>query len=69
MGCSLPGSSAHGIPQAVLPCPPPGDLPDPGIEPASLVSLALAGGSLTLSRLGSPRMSTSSKIDRGFQIT
>ena len=26
-----------------LPCPPPGDLPDPGIEPMSLVSLALAG--------------------------
>ena len=27
-----------------LPCPPPGDLPDPGIEPASLTSPALAGG-------------------------
>ena len=27
-----------------LPCPPPGDLPDPRIEPASLKSLALAGG-------------------------
>jgi len=26
-----------------LPFPPPGDLPDPGIEPVSLVSLALAG--------------------------
>ena len=26
-----------------LPCPPPGDLPDPGIEPASLASPALAG--------------------------
>ena len=26
-----------------LPCPPPGDLPDPGIEPTSLVSSALAG--------------------------
>ena len=26
-----------------LPCPPPGDLPDPGIKPASLVSPALAG--------------------------
>ena len=26
-----------------LPCPPPGDLPDPGIEPASLMSPALAG--------------------------
>ena len=26
-----------------LPCPPPGDLPNPGIEPASLTSLALTG--------------------------
>ena len=26
-----------------LPCPPPGDLPDPGIELESLVSPALAG--------------------------
>ena len=37
-----------------LPCPPPGDLPDPGIKPLSLVSLALAGSSLPLSHLGSP---------------
>ena len=27
-----------------LPCPPPGDLPDPGLEPISLISPALAGG-------------------------
>ena len=27
-----------------LPCPPPGDLPNPGIEPSFLVSPALAGG-------------------------
>ena len=26
-----------------LSCPPPGDLPDPGIEPSSLMSPALAG--------------------------
>ena len=30
-----------------LPCPPPGDLPDPGIEPVSLMSPALAGGFFT----------------------
>ena len=30
-----------------LPCPPPGDLPDPGIKPASLMSPALAGGFFT----------------------
>ena len=39
MDCSPPGSSVHGILQARkqewLPCPPPGDLPDPGIEPRS----------------------------------
>ena len=29
-----------------LPCPPPGDLPDPGIEPAPPVSLALQVDSL-----------------------
>ena len=48
MDCSLPGSSVHRILQARilewgLPRPPPGDLPDPGIKPASLTSLALAG--------------------------
>ena len=32
-----------------LPCPPPGDLPDPGIEAASLRSPALAGGVFTTS--------------------
>ena len=30
-----------------LSCPPPRDLPDPGIEPASLKSPALAGGFFT----------------------
>ena len=28
---------------SVLPCPPPGNLPHPGIEPASFMSPALAG--------------------------
>ena len=32
-----------------LPCPPPGDLPDPGIEPMSLMSPALASGFFTTS--------------------
>ena len=32
-----------------LPCPPPGDLPDPGIKPASLMSPALAGEFFTTS--------------------
>ena len=30
-----------------LPCPPPGDLPDPGIEPMSPTSPVLAGGFFT----------------------
>ena len=41
------GSSLHGILQARvwsgLPCPPPGDLPDPEIEPANFMPPALAG--------------------------
>ena len=55
LGCSLPGSSAHGILQARvgcwsgLPFPSPGDLPNPGIEPESLMSPALAGEFFTTS--------------------
>ena len=47
MGCSWPGSSVHEILQARIlewVARPPGDLPDPGIEPASP---ALAGGFFT----------------------
>ena len=32
---------------SALPCPPPGDLPSPGVELASLTSPALAGGFFT----------------------
>ena len=32
-----------------LPCPPPRDLPDPGIKPTPLISPALAGGFFTIS--------------------
>ena len=35
-----------------LPFPSPGDLPDPGIKPASLMSPALAGGFFTTSATG-----------------
>ena len=35
--------------QTGLPCPPLGDLPDPGIEPSSLMSPELAGGFFTTS--------------------
>ena len=37
-----------------LPCPPLGDLPDPGIKPMSLVSPALAASSLPLAPPGKP---------------
>ena len=47
MDCSLSGSSVHEILQARiwsgLLCRPPGDLPNPGIEPTSLMSPAVAG--------------------------
>ena len=52
MGCSPPGSSVHGIFQARIveqvATSYRGDLPDPGIEPASLESPALAGRFFTL---------------------
>ena len=38
-----------------LPFPSPGDLLNPGIEPVSLVSPALAGGFLTTSTTGESR--------------
>ena len=43
VGCSRQGY------QSGLPCPPPGDLSNPGIEPESLVSPALAGRFFTTS--------------------
>ena len=55
MDCSPPGSSVHGILQARhwsgLPRPPPGDLPNPEIEP---VSPALQEDSLQSEPLGKP---------------
>ena len=56
---ALPGTVACQVPLCMglssqeycsgLPFPSPGDLPDPGIKPASLMSLALAGGFSTTS--------------------
>ena len=39
---------------SLLPCSPPGDLLDPGMEPVSLKSPALHADSLLLSNQGSP---------------
>ena len=59
MDCSPPGSSVHGISQPVmlsgLPFPSAGDLPDPGIESASL---ALAGRFFTTEPPGKLRANT-----------
>ena len=53
MDCSPPGSSVHGIFQARvwsgLPFPPPGDRPDPRIEPTCLTSPAFTGRFFTTS--------------------
>ena len=53
MDCSPPGSSVHGIFRQEywngLPFPSPGDLPDSGTEPMSLLSPALAGRFFTTS--------------------
>ena len=61
MDGSLPSSSIYGISRqeywSGLPFLPPGDLPDPGIEPASLASPALAGGFFTTVPPGKPRRS------------
>ena len=52
MNCTPPSFSVHGIFHAGtldgLPFPIPGELPDPGIGPASLASPALVGGSFPL---------------------
>ena len=46
-----------------LPCPPPGDLPDPDIEPEAPEPPALRADSLLLSHQGNPKMMTSSFKD------
>ena len=58
--CSPRGSSVHGILQARIlewvAMPPPGGLPNPGIEPASLSSTASQADSLLMSHRGSLRV-------------
>ena len=48
------------------PCPPPGDLPDPGIEPLSLTSPALAGGVFTTSAI---RVQRTKSVSRHIKTT
>ena len=53
MDCSMPGSCIMGFSSqeysSEMPCHPPGDLADPRIKPASLMSPGLAGGFFTTS--------------------
>ena len=54
IGCQAPLSMEFSSKRR-LPCPPPGDLPDPGIEPVSLTSPVLAGRLLTVwAKRGAP---------------
>ena len=56
--CSLPGSMgfSHQEYCSGLPCPPPGDLPDPGVETVSHGSPALAGRFFTTRLPGRPML-------------
>ena len=62
MDYSLPGSFVHGIFQTRIlewaAIHPPGHLPNPGIEPMSLVSPAFADGFFTTAPPGKPKVST-----------
>ena len=53
-GHSSPGSYSRREHRSGLPFPPPGDLPDPGMGPASFTSPALQVGSLPLTPPGKP---------------
>ena len=61
MDCSPPGSTVQGISQAKYHFLPPGDRPDPGIKPMSLVSLVLAGGFFIIVPPGKPQMNSVTK--------
>ena len=56
VGCQVPLSMGFSRKEywSGLPCPPSGNLPYPGIEPASLMSPALAGRFFALAPPGKP---------------
>ena len=60
MNCSPPAPLSKGLPRqeywSGLLFPPPKDLPDPGIEPRSSASPALAGGFFTTVPPGKPHL-------------
>ena len=69
---SPPGSSVHGVFQEEywrqLPFPPPGDLSNPGIEPESLGSHALAGGFFTTEPPERPLLSHRLLFNRNYSL-
>ena len=58
MDCSLQAPLSIGFSRqeywSRLPCPPAGDLPNPGIKPVTLKSLAITGRFFTTSTTGEP---------------
>ena len=73
MDHSLPGCSIHGILQTIVlewvAMPPPGDLPDSGIELVSLMSPALAGGFFATSATwGAPYNLTTTKKQQNLKM-
>ena len=61
VGCSRQGY------QSGLPCPPPGDLSNPGLEPASLMSPASAGKFFTTSAPGNAAVEKKKKQKKTFK--
>ena len=64
--CGPPDSSVMGFSRqeywSGLPCPPPGDFPNPGIKPESLMSPALAGGFFSTKRIWQKFQGVASKL-------
>ena len=73
MDCSLSGSSVHGIFQARIlewvAISYSRDLPDPGMEPVSLMSPALAGRFFTIEPPGKHISSSLNRNDRNFYLS
>ena len=67
MDCSPPLSMGFSRQEywSGLPCPPPGDLPNPGIKPESLISPALAAGFFTTSTTWEAQSAEQKRLKRG----
>ena len=70
MDCMLPATPSMGFSRqeswSGMPCPPPGDLPNPGIKPVSLMSPALADGFFTTSTTCHPSLNKSPITECGM---